>query len=261
MIEKSKSFENDKNNDTYAVGKMLYETLTGETFVGGQIEETERRLYAVNPAISKTVVNAVIKALFQNFQTAAEFQDASTKTENGDSIDAKIPEKKSADFSIDFATNKKRFTEKVFIKNSPKAFEDGKSKVRVKQARYVFAGSAICAIIIFHLVFQFSFIQSENVKMVRELSKNEQPEEKYTAPIIENNDEPDINDVKETAAEETETKIDYKKPVITAKPKEPAPRVQPPPKPTHSQNVIRKSEPQESRAERLRRAEKILTGV
>ena len=279
----TESFQNDGfspeqksafKSDVYAVGKILYETLTGENFIDGQIEETKRRLYSLEPAVPQSAVDALIKVLFENsdrtFQTAAEFKESLIKIENDEPVDFKSVENKTAAvYSVNFAANKKKFTDKVFIKNSPKPKEVGKSVVRRKKEHFALAGLAICAIIVFHLAFQFSFIQSENVKIVEELSKNEQPEEaeNFSEPIDENVVEPDINDAVEMEAEQTEsekaeTRIKYEteKPENIVKPKTVSSRVQPRPK-TAPRSVIKKKDRRETRAERLRRAEKILTGV
>ena len=101
-------------------------------------------------------------------------------------------------------------------------------------------GAAIFAIIALHFISQFVFFQSDNSQIEENLPKieNEQTVEIKT----ENQpSEPDIVAKPETTAA----------PTIV----QPERKIAPP------QTLIKKKEPRESRAERLRRAEKLLTGV
>lgn len=114
-----------------------------------------------------------------------------------------------------------------------------------KRKLYIKAGAAIVAIIILHFVSQFIFIQNE--KPVSEVSsaaaKNEQSVESIESIEIKTEDESKTSEI-------------VKAPIPV-----PPAAVQPEIKIAPSQMVIKKKEPRESRAERLRRAERLLTGV
>jgi hypothetical protein len=99
-------------------------------------------------------------------------------------------------------------------------------------------GAAIFAIIALHFVSQFVFFPSDN------------PQIEENLPKIENEQTVEIKTENEVA-----------KPNIVAKPEVVPSVVQPERKIAPSQTLIKKKEPRESRAERLRRAEKILTGI
>ncbi|HSK72855.1 MAG TPA: hypothetical protein VK892_14230 [Pyrinomonadaceae bacterium] len=106
---------------------------------------------------------------------------------------------------------------------------------------YTIAGAAIFAIIVVHFVLQFTFIQSEN----------------FRSALISIPPEP----IKEKSVEIKTINEPIKLDIVTI-PKTAAPTVSPPQRKILTpQTVVKKKEPRESRAERLRRAEKILTGV
>jgi type IV secretory pathway VirB10-like protein len=101
-------------------------------------------------------------------------------------------------------------------------------------------GAAISALIVLHFVSQFIFFQNESV-----------PDEN-TMPKIENEQVFEIKPESEPI-----------KPSVVVSPKRPAtaPIIQPEPKAAPVRKTIKKKEPVESKTERLRRAERILTGV
>ena len=105
---------------------------------------------------------------------------------------------------------------------------------------YTIAGAAILAIIVVHFVLQFTFIQSENFRSALTSMPPEPIKEKSV---------------------EIKTDHEAGKSDIVTMPKTVAPTAPPQRKIVPSQTVVKKKEPRESRAERLRRAEKILTGV
>lgn len=147
---------------------------------------------------------------------------------------------------------------------------------KARKRNYAIASGAIFAIIILHFVFQFSFIQSENFKMVQKLTKTGQFAEDEQ--IAENTVVvPEIS-IKEAEETEQATKNEIRSEVKTVyKAKKPEiikqPQVKPPVqlrfKSASSRTVINRNEVQpkkremqpEIRAEQLRRAEKILTGA
>ena len=139
---------------------------------------------------------------------------------------------------------------KKYNQNTNQLNEDGKSNVQPpfisKPTRklYIKAGAAIFAIIILHFVSQFIFIQNE--KHESEITS--------AATEIEQSSE-SIKSTEIKTEDKTKTSEIVKAPVTAA------PIVQPETKIAPSRTVIKKKEPRESRAERLRRAERILTGV
>lgn len=108
------------------------------------------------------------------------------------------------------------------------------------QRRYTTAGAAIFVIIILHFVSQFIFLQSEKTSPKTEALNHQSVQVK---PENEQN-------VEDKALESAAKKPDAVLPVV-----------QPEPKAVPSRVVIKKKESRESKTERLRRAEKFLTGV
>ncbi|MGI8669021.1 MAG: hypothetical protein ACR2J3_04135 [Aridibacter sp.] len=151
------------------------------------------------------------------------------------------------------------------INNINKSEAESLSLKKQRKRNYAIASGAIFAIIVFHFVFQFSFIQSENFRTVKKLTKTVLFDENEQ--IAENTVVPEINVAEvEKAKEEinSETRIEYKikQPAIIQKPQFTPPPVQSRRKTAPSPIVIKRKVPQpETRAEQLRRAEKILTGA
>lgn len=154
---------------------------------------------------------------------------------------------------------------------------NSKSSVRQPsgQKHFWIAGGAIAAIIVSHFVFQFLFIQSENVRLTEDLVKTEKVEqtESFVKPVSEAVIQPHatnkIEDEPETVVEtavKTEDAAkksqETKKAQITKKSPTVLPPAQVKPNKTTPTRVInRKNDESETRAERLRRVEKALTGV
>lgn len=139
-------------------------------------------------------------------------------------------------------------------------------------------GGGILAIIALHFAFQFFFIQNENLQMVQNLATSEQFEEvekpsEKVADVAGRTDISTVAEESETVEEEiteakepSEIKTIYKpKKVETVKKQKvvsPSVQfVQPKPKAKSTQTVIKKRIPQQTTAERLRRAERLLTGA
>ncbi len=118
------------------------------------------------------------------------------------------------------------------------------------------------AIVVLHFAFQFSFIQSENFRLLQSLTKNWQFGQ--TENVAENTSVPEITKADEeekVKAESVKKEVRTAKP-ITIKKRQTSTSVQKRTRPEPTQNVIKRKAPQpETRAERLRRAEKILTGA
>ncbi|MDQ3800943.1 MAG: hypothetical protein M3384_16090 [Acidobacteriota bacterium] len=111
---------------------------------------------------------------------------------------------------------------------------------------YTRAGAAIFVIIVLHFVSQFIFFQSEKVLPKTEALNRQSVE-------IKPENKPEIN--------KPETAVTAKKPEAAVSIPTVAPVVQPQPASAPSRIMIKKKEPRESKAERLRRAERLLTGI
>jgi type IV secretory pathway VirB10-like protein len=142
---------------------------------------------------------------------------------------------------------------KSFNQNQGQAVEAVESSIRpfvlrrLTRRNQTIAGAAILAIIVLHFAAQFIFFQSEKPSPEIEAISRQSVE-------IESESEPNL---------EIETQSEARKPDVVAMPEKAAPNIQPEPKiaPSQQQTLIRKKEPRESKAERLRRAERLLTGV
>lgn len=142
---------------------------------------------------------------------------------------------------------------KQFNQNQGHTNESGEAIIRPtffsKSAHKHNAGivAAIFAVIILHSVFQFIFFRSEEISLKAEA---------FSGQIAE------IKAEKEQRVEvENESEIAMKKPDIVKMSNAAAPTFQPEPKIVRSRVVIKKKEVRLSEAQRLRRAERLLTGV
>jgi len=137
---------------------------------------------------------------------------------------------------------------KRFNQNQIQTTRVGESKIRLSflskptRKHYSKAGAAILAIIILHFVSQFIFFQSEKFESERTSAKTEN----------ERNNEQNV---------EIKTEYDARNSAIVTTSAPVPSTVQRETKIAPSRSVIKKKEQRESRAERLRRAERILTGV
>lgn len=129
--------------------------------------------------------------------------------------------------------------------NQTETMEDGQLDARQlflnkpTRRHYTGAGAAILLVIVLHLAAQIVFFKSEN------------PESEITSAKIENEQSVEIK-----------PEYEAKKSVVVEMPAPVSPIVQPQPKKiAPALPVVKKKEPRESKVERLRRAEKILTGV
>jgi outer membrane biosynthesis protein TonB len=128
----------------------------------------------------------------------------------------------------------------------------GKKSLFKKSGKYyVMIGLFIMTIAVAHFALQMIFIQKENLQAVE------------TAVEVEKNIEPNIeknSPVKQVVEIEPE-QVEVKKVEVITIPEyvKPAPRQQK--EAVHAPKPVRKKEVRETRAERLRRAERILTGV
>lgn len=130
----------------------------------------------------------------------------------------------------------------------------------------ILAGAAIFAVLVMHFVWQFSFIQKENLRNVEtslkstepdvpltqpqiaevkpEIRKDQQPDELQSEkPLVEVETAPEAKKIVENSAEKNSQPAEFRQPV--------GKKISP---------AINKKAVRESAAERLRRAEKLLTG-
>jgi cell division protein FtsN len=142
---------------------------------------------------------------------------------------------------------------KRFNQNQGQAIEAVEPGIRpfvlrkLSRKNQTIAGAAILAIIVLHFAAQFIFFQSEKPAPEIEAISRQSVE-------IESENQP---------GPEIETESEARKPDVVAMPEKAPLNVQPEPKtaPSQQQTLIRKKEPRESKTERLRRAERLLTGV
>lgn len=201
------------------------------------------------------------------------------------------PSKKSpASVSVNFSGDSENISKKIIVpiiskRNRKKDSEEKQAGGRRNYALASGAG-AIFAIIVFHFVFQFSFIQSENFKTLQnpapvDLSESRPPFAENTfVPEIKREDSAENLNPSENSKKSgsiaagktvTEAKVSEsnskKNSVRRKKISPPAPPVRSASKKTSAASAAAgksrkgKQAPAETRAERLRRAERILTGV
>lgn len=116
-------------------------------------------------------------------------------------------------------------------------------EVRLKsRIQTAFFGTAIIAIIILHLVSQVAFFQSENLNADKLSPKSVEIKNQYET------EKPDIATIPDTVPS-VEQNDEQFEPKAVAK------------QPMVRQTVVRKKESRESKSERLRRLEKVLTGA
>lgn len=127
----------------------------------------------------------------------------------------------------------------------------------IQRKSYLMGITGIVAIIVLQAAFQFYFIQDENLRAAETLIADDRAVEKSDEEPLNT----EISEIKEEA--KIETKAEAKKIVENnvTKSKKSAPEVRRDLQATPSRIIFRKRESRESTAERLRRAEKILTGV
>lgn len=140
---------------------------------------------------------------------------------------------------------------KKFNQHQIQAIETGEARTQKAffgksgQKHKVKIVAAIIAVIVLHSILQFVFFRGEELFLKAEI---------VSGKITE------IKSEKKQSVEAT-SEIAMKKPDIVKMPDAPAQNVQPEPKIVRSRVVIKKKEPRLSEAQRLRRAERILTGV
>lgn len=249
-----------------------------------QTEEKSQTAAELRRELARAVLNG-----YQLPQSSAVF--------NSNNADlANILEKsQAAVYSVDFSRNEHKFAKRKIRRNwskrrsASKIADDVPINWTLAQKNLWVGGTGILAIIFLHFFFQFSFVKNDAARTEKELTAAEQisevkppveveqtaeakPEQtaevalpaetKQAAaadPFIEKNAE-QIAEVPTKYAEKAATKTEKRE--VSRKPSISSPPVQTriksaPPRPA----VDRKEPAPETRAERLRRAEKILTGA
>jgi serine/threonine protein kinase len=268
-VSESVSDETGIQNDIYALAAMLYETLTGKSLFDAEKEFES----SIPESIESVISQALSPFSNETFQSVSEFRNVlitngfvNSVAEKADDVPKitentienntaiKNDEKVASVFAIDFSKRKGKFAERFFRQNSIQS-DDLKNNLppqrisgKSRQTRYKIAGGAILAMIILHFVWQFSFIQSEKLRVVETLVTPVQPEKLL----------PDVKTAKQTVAVKPDLVAENSAPINSEKIVQPT---------TVRQSEI-KSAPVmpkkkailESKNDRLRRAEKLLTG-
>lgn len=285
--------ENKSDPEEQWIGEMdaarLYKILTGKTPFSDEnkVELKEKRIgevplspRAVNPDIPEKIEAAIIKALAQNpderFQTASEFLEALVEAgidvfvirekaaiqpsssgqpkigkeafQESMAGSLKIPSKRISNFTD-------KIKEKRINRNQIPVGAIGKSNVGASflskpiQRNITIAGTTIFAVVIIFFISQFTFFRSENHQTENQQSDNYQSELIPTKVENEQSGEVKI----EYEAEKSDVETMPISPVLPIVKRESA--ASPSPKAT------KKKELRKSKIERLRHAERILTGI
>ena len=257
-----------ENSDIYAAGIMLYEMLTGEKPPFEVKDEAELNIlkFTIPEELRETLVKALSRNSNENFQTAAEFRNALAEIYPGNETLQNVFISKTSSLG-DFASLsflKNEFSAENEFEKNPDGSTGEKTALvkfpllrRLRQKRYAAAAVAIAAVIVLHFVFQFSFIQKQNLRLAEESVRSapldalpdEKPEPRQEA-------EKEIIETKNRDYESKFEGVKAKPKIVSTTPVRPPPEKSPP-----ARKAVKKKAPAESRAERLRRAEKILTGI
>jgi serine/threonine protein kinase len=293
-LNRTKKDISDKENDIHALAWMVYESLTGKkSFDAGQ---------SVDRNISYAVESVIKRALTTNstekFKSVTEFRTAliSAGFAVADDKTKSSKQKTAADAPKSAVKSAKANSESKFIIINPIAVAEDVKNIPVQQSeplsikpiklrnrarttaaiskkagqkRYMFAAAAIVAVLVLHSFWQFSYIQSENLRTAKEIMKTIQSEklltevELLTPPAVskvepqmieeKSGDEPKKADIvvaeKTSQSEKNVQRANYRQNEVKSAPAAIAPP------------VTKKKAVPESKTERLRRAEKLLTGM
>ncbi|MEO8074566.1 MAG: protein kinase [Acidobacteriota bacterium] len=298
LLELDSEIAKFAGRDIYAVGKMLFEVLTGDNLSSDEIGEAAQRLREVNPAIPEKTVEAVANIFrlqtYGRFQSATELRrELAQPVSVTDYLPKDYAVLKNSDFashpanssaavfSIDFSQNENKFKKGVFRRNwrkrrnETKATADAPINWKLAQKNLWVGGAGILAIVVLHFFFQVSFIKNDLAQMEKQLPEiepiNEVKPFAKTEPFVEvepfAETDPFVKQIDDDETDEPATKTETaaemktKKREVLRKPEIVSPPVQPRTRTAPTRTVIKRKEPLETRAERLRRAEKILTGA
>jgi serine/threonine protein kinase len=263
------SGETGEQKDIYALAAMLYETLSGKSLFAAEKEFES----SIPESIEAVIGQALSPNSSETFQTVAEFRSAlenagfTVSVENTSSEVQKTPqdllektdtepsdEKVFSVCAVDFSQTENKFLEKDFNLNTAQSKELDNNSGKTQQRRYKLAGAAICAMIVLHFFWQFSFIQSEKLRTAETAIKENLPEKTV---IEAEKDQPRIELEKDESIEtvdESKDSGDINSEKAIELPADNQAETKS--APTDSK---KKTTP-ESKNERLRRAEKLLTG-
>lgn len=274
-------------------GKSLIDFENSLEVKGNLTREMRKHLYSVDPFIPEEIKTAIIKAAQptrdERFPTATAFRDVLlahgfdepkikdeislsetlvadalpfTRLEPFGLIDnlgdlaknspVASPETASNDkniavYSVNFSPGKNQNRSRKSGSNPISANEQTAAQNKnfflqnSGKSRLTIVGAGILALLLLHFVWQISLIQSENPRVVEMPIQTGQSEKQIVAEI-----EPEY---------EAKNRDIVKPPKIVAPVEPPLTEIKP------SQTVFRKKAPVETRAERLRRVEKALTGI
>ena len=283
-------FERKVNEDVYAVGKMLFETLSGESLSSAEDEKAKDFLCTIHPDIPAGISEIICKILRndRNVPSVAELREEllNSISDSGDlsisenaELTANPPDENELVFSIDFSKSEKTFSKTALKRNWSKKrgevqeITDAPFNWKLAQKNVLVGGAGIFGIVVLHFFFQFFFFQeaafekdlTRTEQIVEVKPYSDQSAEETAEPFVENTVE-DISEPERAyknivEAETDVSEIKSKKNPSAVKEKTIAPSVQVKQKVTPPRNVTRKKGSQETRAERLKRAEKLLTGV
>lgn len=278
----------DAGADIYEVGKMFFKALTGENLPSDNTQEIEFRLRAVKPAIPDGIVEVITNIFrlqaYGQFQSAGELRRKLLSFDLDDNLTKDSPA--SPVYSLDFSRDENKTFKNAFRRRRLKARGESKSDTdtqlnwKLAQKNFWVAGAGVLAIVVLHFFFQVSSIQTEVAQVEKGLTENKQAvsakplseTERITEPDSSAKTDPFVKQFDENSVENSvdapevkyENRIESKaKKSVSARNAEViSPPVQSRPKFASPRIIIRKKEPQQqTRAERLRRAEKILTGA
>jgi serine/threonine protein kinase len=263
------SSETGEQKDIYALAAMLYETLSGKSLFDAEKEFES----SIPESIEAVIGQALSPNAAETFQTVAEFRNAleiagfTVSVENTsnefqktseDLVEKTDPgssdEKVFSVCAVDFSQTENKFLEKDFNLNTAQSKELDNSSGKTQQRRYKVAGAAICAMIVLHFFWQFSFIQSEKLRTAETAIKESMPEKTV---MESEKDQPRIELEKDESIQSVD-ELKNSGDINSEKAIQPSDDTQAETKsaPTDSK---KKTTP-ESKNERLRRAEKLLTG-
>ena len=254
----------DRENDIYALAAIIYETLTGKSLFDAE-KAAESKIPA---AVEAVISQALSPTNTETFQSVAEFRRALVAagfTISGDKNNISPSEKALAEesgdknvavFSVDFSETENELrreeSKQDLILTDELISQPQDLKARKPgRKRYKIAGAAIFAILVLHTIWQFSFIQSENLRAAEAEIETLKLEK---LPVSIGEDEPPVkvNPVYEAKKSDV---------VISPKIVQPAAYRQPETKIALPPIMPKKKPAVESKSERLRRAEKLLTGM
>lgn len=279
----------DREKDVRALALMLYESLNGKPGIETKDDSSEKTAEPIKLAIKKALLSdnaerfrsvaefrrALIAGGFvistgeAKFQAPEKFNDASPAaryrtTDSGE----KTPYEKFSAFNVlSFSPDEdSRAAEKeIALKRSSPNTADGENSLVLplkksgQKKRYKIAGAAIFAILVAHIGWQFFYIRSENLRAAEEVVlKNNQPDRRLSESKQSELPVAETPLARQTAAEslykaENSDVEDSEKSVQTAAFRRSASKTEAP--------VAKKKPARESKPERLRRAEKLLTGM